>query len=112
MELVFSGQIVNLAANTWGDPAHMESGPGTFVWLVRSWNTTGTETFDARLQCFHPDIDAFIVESATCTAGGLAAYAGYQSQPVPLLDATWQTGLLIRHTKAGGQTFDVRLLKL
>jgi hypothetical protein len=56
-----------------------------------------------------------VMEDATNTADDLAVdglQVGFQSAPVPLLDASWEVSVRLRHNSASSHPIELRVVKL
>lgn len=114
MELLLSETTASVAAETWATISAPVVGPGVVVFLVTC--PGDTEMIHAQV-ALYPDGAGLptMVEDVIANPTDIDSWpsvAGFQSAPVPLLDATYGAALRAKHDSTTPQGFVVRVLKL
>jgi len=114
VELVNSESLGVVPANTWVMSTFMPTGPGVFVFVI-SAGIADIYTLSVQIQQ-DPGSSTFVVlEDVAIPPGdrtGASALAGYQSVPVPLIDAEWRVRVRAKHDDPATVGIIVKVIKL
>lgn len=115
MELLDTETLGPVPANAWASMSSFTHGPGAAVFLVHCPLGTG-ETMRVQVHVNPEGAGSIsVIEDFTTIPADTALYGGevgFQSAPVPLVDATWWATIWVRHTSATDQSFIARAILL
>lgn len=114
MELTNSETLSPAATDIWRGLSFPATGPGVYVFLV-DCPLSDTETMQVQVLMNPGSGDSAVVEDVTSVPTDLSEFAGiagFQSAPVPLVDATWGASLRAKHDSTTDMSFTVRVIKL
>lgn len=117
MELAYNETLGPVANENWATITDAITGPGVFVFLINcALNDTSTMHVQVLLDAESAGTLA-VVEDFTSVATDLttvpSGWAGFQSSPVPLVDASWVARVRAEHDDGvNNHSFTLRVIKL